>query len=448
MIKATLLMGGSGQRFGAKTPKQFHHLSGKPIYLHTLERFLQSALFDEILLVCHRDWMERVESDILAYSGAPIRVVAGGSSRQASSYLGLLACSAQTEIVVIHDAVRPFVSIDILRRSIEAAKRFGAVDTCIPSTDTLVHTIDGSAISSIPKRSEYVRGQTPQTFSYPLILKAHQNGAHLEVTDDCTLALQQGHPVHIVRGDETNMKITSEIDLTLAEQLFLRQKRTLPTEKGASSIRGKVYAITGGTGGIGSALSGALKAEGAHGIALGRSDANLVCYDEAKHLFNTLFATHGPLDGLINCIGLLQVKTLSSMNGEEIEEVIGVNLTAVIACCQLAKIKEGGHILNIASSSYSRGRKGFCVYSAAKAGVVNFTQGLAEERTELYINALAPQRTNTALRRAHFPDEDPSTLLTPDEVAAEALSILKQTGITGTVIDVRKKMENNVCATP
>ncbi len=208
IVKALILMAGEGQRFGS--PKQFHLLADKPLYKHTLERFVASRLFDEIILVAPEGWM---------HDNGDARVIAGGRSRQESSYLGLLAC-APCDYVVIHDGVRPFVSQRILEENIAGAKKYGAVDTCIPSADTLVHAPGGKRIESIPPRADYLRGQTPQSFAYPLILEAHRKCSVTSATDDCSLVLAMGKEVHIVRGEETNIKITTSFDLKLANSLL------------------------------------------------------------------------------------------------------------------------------------------------------------------------------------------------------------------------------------
>ncbi len=211
-------MAGQGERFDPLNPKQFYSLASKPIYLWTLEKFSKSRLFQDLILVCPKDLVAKVQAEV----GSSYLVVAGGVTRQESSYLGLKACGKATEIVVIHDAVRPFVSERILKENIEGARKFGAVDTCIPSSDTLVYSKDGKIISGIPNRSEYLRGQTPQSFSYPLILEAHERATTV-ATDDCRLALDQGHAVHIVKGEEENLKITTPTDLLVAEAI-LKQK--------------------------------------------------------------------------------------------------------------------------------------------------------------------------------------------------------------------------------
>lgn len=214
-VKSIILMAGRGERFGDPLPKQFHPLASIPVYLWTLERLVKSNLFEEIFLIVPPEMVEEVQEIV----GPTHQVIAGGETRQASSYAGLLACGPETEIVLIHDAVRPFVSEQILKENIDLARTFGAVDTCIPCADTLVCSPSGETIHSIPKRSDYLRGQTPQTFSYPLILDAHKKTSHIAATDDCQLVLELGHPVHIVTGCPENLKITTKIDLLLAEVL-------------------------------------------------------------------------------------------------------------------------------------------------------------------------------------------------------------------------------------
>lgn len=217
-VKGILLMAGQGKRFSAADPKQFHFLAGEKIYLRTLDRFATSELFEEIILVCDPEFITQVQAEV----SVAHRVIAGGATRQESSYKGLLACGPDTHIVVIHDAVRPFVSHRILEENVRRAKEFAAVDTCIPTHDTLIQTKDGKTISAIPPRAELMRGQTPQSFSYPLILKAHQKTKRTNATDDCCLVLDQGHPVHIVAGEEHNMKITTQYDLLVAERLAMQ----------------------------------------------------------------------------------------------------------------------------------------------------------------------------------------------------------------------------------
>lgn len=223
-IGAILLMGGSGLRFGGTTLKQFCNLADKPLWRYALETFLETKIFDEIILVCHPDWMNKVIVDDQA------QVVKGGKTRQASSRLGLQGFRRPPDIVVIHDAVRPFVSQEIVIKNIEAAIQWGAVDTCIPTTDTLVYTPTKEWIESIPNREEFLKGQTPQTFRYELIVEAHERAFRKgmeNATDDCRLILEMGKQIHIVQGDDANLKITSEFDLILAEALLSIKKQKI-----------------------------------------------------------------------------------------------------------------------------------------------------------------------------------------------------------------------------
>jgi len=218
LTTALLLMAGTGSRFGSALPKQFHRLSDKKIYEHTLQRFVDSALFDDIILVVHPDNVTEVERDV---QGAA-RVITGGATRQESAYLGLIACK-ECSIVCIHDAVRPFVTLEILQENIALAREQGAANTCIPSTDTLAYAPQKhDVIHSIPLRSDYLRGQTPQTFRYDLILQAHEQARRdglVNASDDCLLVLRLGHSVHVARGNEYNIKITTTLDLCLANQI-------------------------------------------------------------------------------------------------------------------------------------------------------------------------------------------------------------------------------------
>lgn len=181
---AILLMAGNGSRFGSALPKQFHHLGGKKIYRHTLDAFLRSELFDEIILVCPSTMQDEIRQEI----PDGIRIIAGGASRQESSYLGLLACP-DAHIVCIHDAVRPFVTKEILKENLSKAEAYGAVDTCIASADTLVYAPQSKEITCIPIRDHYLRGQTPQTFQYPLILQAHRHALEKKSSIAPTIAL-------------------------------------------------------------------------------------------------------------------------------------------------------------------------------------------------------------------------------------------------------------------
>ena len=450
-VSAMLLMGGQGSRFNSSTPKQFHRLSGKAVFLHTLEVFIKSHLFSEIILICPYKWL-RLVTELTSNTKAsiPIKITIGGKTRQESSSLGLEALDPKSTHVVIHDAVRPFITQKILTDNVNAVIKYHAVDTCIRSTDTVVHAPTGKTIDDIPMRSHYLRGQTPQSFLIPLIKQAHETAPiHnlSDTTDDCTLVKQLGHPVHIVEGSECNIKITTELDLYLAEQIL-----RLPTfhinMNTDHSFAGKTYIITGGSGGIGTGITKALETAQAKVISVSRTakefPANLSQASQAEKVFESIYAKYGPVDGLINSVGQLIYSSLDRLSSKDITSLIDNNLHSIIFACRYAKIAPQGHILNIASSSYFKGRKDYAIYSATKAAVVNFTQGIAEERPDHVINILAPQRTATPMRQLHFPDEEQDSLVTVEDVASMALNILQQSHITGTIFEVRIKYPLNI----
>lgn len=442
-ITGILLASGEGRRFGDMLPKQFHHLSGKKLYLYALETFLKIRDLKEVLVVAPEYWISSILEDLTAFLDSRIRVVKGGSTRQQSSYFGLCSCNPLTSHVLIHDAVRPFVTEKILLDNIDLALTYGASDTCILSHDTLVHSVDHTTIKNIPLRSEYLRGQTPQSFSYPLILKAHEKAladSIFDATDDCQLVLRLAHPIKIAEGSHENIKITSELDLLLAEQLLRLKLCQLPSYENRR-LDGKIFAVTGATGGIGQELAKHLEAQGATVLPISRTaryQADLTSEEATRQVFSTIFDEHGPIDGLINALGYLKIGNLSTLTKEEIEKLIHTNFTSFVYTCKYCQIKKGGHILNLSSSSYTRGRPSYMIYSGMKAAVVNFTQGLALEYPHLQINSIIPKRTNTAMRRENFPEEPIASLLSPTVIVEEILKALHTQNLTGMVIEIKK----------
>lgn len=438
-ISAILLMGGKGERFDTFLPKQFHNLSGKKIYLHTLAAFLKTKLFDQIILVCNKEALDIVKNEI---SNKIVKIIPGGDTRQQSSYNGLISCDKNTDIVVIHDAVRPFISKRIILENIKGAIKHKAVDTCIDTFDTIVQKDSSNFIKDIPKRSSLLRGQTPQSFNYKLILEAHKKALKDNIfnsSDDCSLALRLGTKIYIVQGDDLNIKITNKLDLYIAEQLFRYQTASL--EKNQRSLENKTFVVIGGSGGIGSQIIKLLKKEKAKVISLYRSSdlpLNLIYPSSIRKAFLTIYNRYGKIDGLINAAGFLKVSSLKKLTIKEIEELIDINYKGLILSCKEAKIKNKGHIINISSSSCFKGRKNFSIYSSCKAGVVNFTQALSEEFPNMKINTIIPERTNTAMRRDNFPNENPKSLLSPQKVAKAVIDLLKNNELTGSIIEVKK----------
>lgn len=441
---AIILLGGEGKRFNHPLPKQFHNLSGKKIYLYTLETFLHQKDIDAVVLVVHPDFQKLVTQEIAAYSSKPIFLADSKQTRQLSSYSGLKACPASTTHVIIHDGVRPFVTKTILEDNIALVQRYDACDTCIASYDTIVHTKDLKTLHEIPPRSEYLRGQTPQSFKLPMIMQAHQKAQEaglIEATDDCQLVHRLGKPIYIAQGSDENIKITTEYDLLLAEQI-LRLRLTQQNLRATRSLEKKVFVITGASGGIGSAIVQALKNQGALCVELSKSGPRAIDLSDPRQtqfIFKEIYDTYNQVDGLINVAGFLTIAELDRLSDEVIKELVDSNFLSTVYACKYCSIRDMGHIINFSSSSYTRGRSKYIIYSAMKAAVVNFTQGLSQEKPGLNINCIVPSRTNTPMRTKNFPEENTEELLESSVIAEEVIKILKCDHLTGLTVEIKKK---------
>lgn len=222
-VVAIIVAGGTGARMGTDVPKQFLELAGRPIIAHTIEKFDNSSIVNEIVIVCHQDHLERLTDimDTLSIT-KPSKAVPGGSTRQESSFIGLKNCPEDTEYVLIHDAVRPFVTERIIEEAVIAAKKTGAAIPAIGIKDTVVEEKDNIAMG-IADRSGLKKVQTPQAFHYDLITKVHEKALENNIkdaTDDCGLVISFGGKVKITEGEESNLKITTKKDMLLAECLL------------------------------------------------------------------------------------------------------------------------------------------------------------------------------------------------------------------------------------
>ena len=226
---ALILAAGTGSRMGnSDKPKQFLLVQGKPLMVQTIEVFDVNPNIDKIVISTNEEYINEVKLMIKQYDLTKVaKVVAGGATRQISVYNGLLGCkeigAKDDDIIVIHDSARPLISPRIIKDNIECCKAYGAVDTVIKATDTIVKSEDSQTISEIPVRKELYQGQTPQTFKYSLIMEAHNAVKNKEVpnvTDDTKLVLLLGHKVHLVEGDKLNFKITTFDDLMMLKALL------------------------------------------------------------------------------------------------------------------------------------------------------------------------------------------------------------------------------------
>ena len=226
---ALILAAGSGSRMGnADKPKQFLPIYGKPLMIHTIEAFEAHDEVDALVIVTNEVFIDQVKVWCKQYDLSKVKaVVAGGDSRQLSVYNGLQAVKEiaknDNDIILIHDAARPLISQKIISDNIKACQEFGAVDTVIKASDTIISSVDAQVINNIPNRSELYQGQTPQTFKLSIILEAHEkakSGLIPNVTDDAKLVLSLGKDVHLVEGSKQNFKITTFDDLMMLKALL------------------------------------------------------------------------------------------------------------------------------------------------------------------------------------------------------------------------------------
>ena len=236
-VTAIIVAAGTGSRMGAQAmPKQFLPVGGIPILAHTLKIFDRAASVDHLVLVIRAEDRAICESLVREFQIAKIAaMVDGGQERQDSVLRGLRAAPAQTEIVLIHDAVRMFVTEDMIAQSICDARQFGASVVAVSAKDTIKEARpcaeNDSAVMIVKThdRRNLWQIQTPQTFRRDLILACYQQAiaAGFQATDDAMMAEHFGHPVKIVPGLYRNIKITTPDDLIIAEAFYQQEKRNL-----------------------------------------------------------------------------------------------------------------------------------------------------------------------------------------------------------------------------
>jgi 2-C-methyl-D-erythritol 4-phosphate cytidylyltransferase len=449
---AIILAAGSGVRFGTESPKQFAKLAGKHVIEHTVEVFEKHPCIDRVIIVTKEEHIDFIW-DLSKNNkwGKIAKVIAGGEDRFGStqSALDSLTHTSPCTNVVLHDAVRPLLNESIITECLNALKNFSAVDVVIPTTDTIVQINDNGCIANIPARGYMRRGQTPQAFRFATIKEAYikaVNTGRRDFTCDCGVvrAMMPGIEVFTVTGDESNIKITNPIDLYIAEKLFqLGVNKAYTDTDEFNLLKNKNIVIFGGSRGIGHAIRNAALINGANVYVASRSDGGIDVTNSSnvQSFLTSLAGKVNSIDAVINCAGVLVKKPFELMCQDEISQLIATNLTGAVNIAQAAKphlSKSKGSLINFTSSSYTRGRALFSIYSATKSAVVNLTQGLAEEwySEGIRVNCINPERTLTPMRISNFGNENPTTLLKPETVAHRTLSCL-MSNQTGMIIDVK-----------
>ena len=233
MIYGAMLAGGSGTRVkSSNVPKQFIEINGKPIIVHTLINMLKVQRFDCIIIAAREDYIDYLEAKVAEFvkDSHRVRIIAGGKERMDSIKCVTDAIEhefgvTEEDVIVIHDAVRPFVTEKILNDSIDAAAQFGACVCGLPCADTILHSAKGDVVDDIPKRSELFCGQAPDSFrlKHFLEMQAALTPEQREViTGTSQICTMNGQPIHIIEGDAINFKITTDSDLLMVKTLLKR----------------------------------------------------------------------------------------------------------------------------------------------------------------------------------------------------------------------------------
>ena len=227
LTAAIIAAGGRGLRLGADRPKQFVDIDGRSILETSVTALAASDRIGEIVVALPPEYVDSVGGTLRALSAKPIVCVEGGPRRQDSVANAFAKSSRQAEIIVIHDAARPFVSTDLIARTIDAARSHGAAIAAIAVRDTVKQAGDPVGDGSRPIRATIPRdtvflAQTPQAFRRDVLSRAIQEGRSIEATDEAMLVERLGLPVHVVEGDARNIKITTPEDLAAASAFALR----------------------------------------------------------------------------------------------------------------------------------------------------------------------------------------------------------------------------------
>jgi len=295
-VTAVIAAGGRGVRFGSGLLKQLQKVGGRTILERSVRAFATHPAIDEVIVAVPREFVDDPPIDFDLPGAKPVRLVAGGARRQDSVANGVRQASATSDLIVIHDAARPFVSPELISRTIEAASAHGAALAATASRDTVkrVGRSNGSAhhvVETLPREAIYL-AQTPQAFRRDVLDRAlRAAAATAEFTDEASLVERLGERVQIVEGDASNIKITTPEDLVLAEAIAARSADAIALQQTAAASErdgsGRAKPARTGRAGTGYDLHrlvagrplilGGVTIPAERG-ALGHSDADVVCH--------------------------------------------------------------------------------------------------------------------------------------------------------------------------
>lgn len=458
---AIILSGGEGSRLGFEKPKQFVKFSGKTCIEHTLDVFCECKAIDSIVLVSNPQWIDETKRLAKAYSKKMrIDIIAGGTTRNQSTYNALVflreilssdVCGAlDSARVLIHDVARPLLSRRIIQDCLIALETYNAIDVAVPAIDTIVCAKDW-VIESIPKRENLFYGQTPQCFWFDTLWSAYTkaleaNPSLERFSDDCGVVKQYMPqvPIRIVQGAYNNHKLTRIEDVPLLDRLFQLKTTELHENLDFNTLRALVVVVFGGSSGIGAEMVHILRGYGAIVYVFSKSvGCDIADSSAVQKALRDVYERERKIDVIINMAGILHKAYLRDMDEAMIHEMIATNYIGAVNIAKYAYAylaESSGTLVFASSSSYSRGREEYAIYSSAKAAIVNLTQALSDEYAPdgIRVHCVVPERTLTPMRVKNFGHENPATLLDPKEVARECVRLLI-TNQTGVILHIKRR---------
>ena len=435
---------------GLPIPKQLIPVAGQSSLEHTLAVFDSAPGVGSMIVMMEENHLDDATEFLKSGRFPKLQaVLPGGASRNDTTRAALSAIPGNNTKVLFHDAVRPLVDHRIIQDCIDALDIYDAVDTAIASADTIIEVDSNNCITAVPRRSTLRRGQTPQAFRRGTLSEAYRIAAMdpaFEATDDCSVVLNYlpGVPIVVVNGSDANIKITAPVDIHLADKLFQLRGFAQPREGNENAVlAGKSMVIFGASQGIGRDLATTLGDAGATVHCFSRSTTGTNIQDRAsiKEALSQAMQESGKIDHVVVTAGVLHMGPIVDLGEDQLAESLGTNLAGPIHVAQESHPylqQTGGSLLLYTSSSYTRGRAKYGVYSATKAAVVNLTQALADEWAAdgIRVNCINPSRTSTPMRTGAFGHEDPATLLNSGLVAQASAAVLASSE-SGHVFDLR-----------
>ena len=228
---ALIIAGGSGQRMSQDIPKQFINVNDKPVVIYTLEAFQKHPNIDAIGIVCIKGWEAILQAYANQFNITKLRwIIDGGENGQASIRKGVEALERdcnEDDIILIHDAIRPMISSEIISDNIRTCLEYGSAVTVVPCAEAMMITQDRQTSKALMDRNQLMRTQTPQAFLLSKLVWAHEEALKRGITNSvasCTLMVELGEEIHFSTGSEKNVKLTTTDDIEIFKALLVSKK--------------------------------------------------------------------------------------------------------------------------------------------------------------------------------------------------------------------------------